>query len=140
MDRLNLKKIAYETLNAKRKEQYLFQKISGVLADYGYTTIKLADDWQGADFIAQHVDGKSFLKIQLKSRFSINRKYEKKDLYIAFPLKKEWYIFPHDEIVQALKEQKIYTESASWGKGGYSVSDVSNKAVLKLLQPYKVIA
>lgn len=140
MDRLNLKKITYETLNAKRKEQYLFQKISGVLADYGYTTIKLADDWQGADFIAQHVDGKNFLKIQLKSRFSINKKYEDKDLYIAFPLKKEWYIFPHDEMVLALKDQKIYTESASWGNGSYSVSDVSNKAVLKLLQPYKVMA
>jgi hypothetical protein len=35
-----------------------------VLADYGFLTMRLSDDWQGADFIAQHIDG-AFLKVQL---------------------------------------------------------------------------
>jgi hypothetical protein len=39
-----------------------------MLADYGFATIKPDDDWQSADFIAQHFDGSTFLKVQLKSR------------------------------------------------------------------------
>jgi hypothetical protein len=35
--------------------------VSAVLADYGFMTMRLRDDWQGADFIAQHVEGAKFL-------------------------------------------------------------------------------
>ena len=45
-------KIKYEDLNARQKETYNFQIVSALFADYGYTTIKLSDDWLGADFIA----------------------------------------------------------------------------------------
>jgi hypothetical protein len=47
--------IRYETLNARQKEIFNFQKLSATLADYGFNCIKLADDWGGADFIAFHV-------------------------------------------------------------------------------------
>lgn len=138
---MNLIKIDYKVLNARQKEQYLFQKLSAVLADYGYGTIKLSDDWQGADFIAQSMNGQSFLKVQLKGRFTIDKKYLEKDLYITFPLKNDWYVFPHDEIVKALEDRKIFTETPSWIDGGnYSVSEIGNKEVLSLLEPYKLSA
>lgn len=141
MDSLKLIKIKYEALNARQKEQYNFQKISAVLADYGYGTIKLSDDWQGADFIAQSMNGESFLKVQLKGRFTIDQKYADKDLHIAFPLKDAWYVFPHDEIVKALNDRKIYTETDSWLENkNYSVSEIANKEVLSLLEPYKLSA
>ena len=141
MDKMNLIKIDYKELNARQKEQYLFQKLSAVLADYGYGTIKLSDDWQGADFIAQSMNGQSFLKVQLKGRFTIDKKYLGKDLYIAFRLKSDWYVFPHDEIVTALEDRKIYTETVSWANSeNYSVSEVANKEVLGLLEPYKLSA
>lgn len=73
------KKIAYENLNARQKESYNFQKFSAVLADYGYITIKLSDDWHGADSIAQHLSGET-LKVQLKGRLSFYKKYQDKDL------------------------------------------------------------
>ena len=60
-----MKKILYKNLNAKQKETFNFQKVSAVLADYGYACIRLNDDWNGADFIAQHIDGLNYLKIQL---------------------------------------------------------------------------
>lgn len=44
------------------------------LADYGYNSVRLTDDWQGADFIAVHIDGESFLKVQLKGRFTVDKK------------------------------------------------------------------
>ncbi|SVD57416.1 uncharacterized protein METZ01_LOCUS410270, partial [marine metagenome] len=47
-------KINYRKLNARQKENYNYQKISSILAEYGFSTIRLSDDWQSADFIAQH--------------------------------------------------------------------------------------
>jgi hypothetical protein len=70
-----LRKIDPLRLNACQKENYNFQKISGLLADYGFTTIRLSDDWNGDDFLAQHADGKTLLRAQLKSRLGIYKKY-----------------------------------------------------------------
>jgi hypothetical protein len=64
------KKIKYSLLNARQKENYNFQKVSSVLADYGYTCIRLSDDWNGADFIATHTSKNEILRIQLKARFT----------------------------------------------------------------------
>jgi len=65
---LKLTKVDYSKLNARQKENYNFLKVSAVLADYGFMTMRLSDDWQGAAFTAQHIDGGTFLRVQLKSR------------------------------------------------------------------------
>ncbi len=78
---MKFKKIVYNKLNARQKETFNFQKISGVLADYGFNCIKLTDDWQGADFLAYHKDGINTLKVQLKSRLTIAKKYKKRFVY-----------------------------------------------------------
>ncbi|AOF82135.1 hypothetical protein BSY238_1960 [Methyloversatilis sp. RAC08] len=80
---MNRPLVQYASLNARQKKSYNFQKVSGVLADYGFTTIRLSDDWQGADFIAQHIDGQQFVKAQLKGRCTLAKKYMGKDLYIV---------------------------------------------------------
>ncbi len=143
MEPLSLTKISYKNLNARQKEQYLFQKLSAVLSEYGYATMKLIDDWEGADFIAQHCDGFRFLRVQLKSRFTIDSKYVGKELYIAFPLNlatNDWCVFPHDEIIGLLQAARIYTETESWKRfGAYSVAGVS-KQVLELLARYRLTA
>lgn len=81
---MKFEKIDYSNLNGRQKEIFNFQKVAGILADYGFNCIKLSDDWQGADFIAYHKDGNETLKVQLKSRITINKKYKDKDLYIIF--------------------------------------------------------
>jgi hypothetical protein len=48
---MNLKSIRYSDLNAKQKENYNCQKVSAVLADYGFVTLRLTDDWKSADRI-----------------------------------------------------------------------------------------
>ena len=67
-------KVQYNALKGKQKEIYNFQKVSAHLADYGYTTIKLDDDWMGADFIAIHFDGVKYLKVDLRLTKSISVK------------------------------------------------------------------
>ena len=58
---MKLTQIKYNDLNSRQRERYNFQKIAGLLADYGFSSIKLDDDWQGADFLAQHIDGFTFI-------------------------------------------------------------------------------
>jgi len=73
--------IKYSELNSRQKENFNFQKVSSKLADYGFNCMWLNDDWQGADFIACHIDGNTFLKIQLKGRLTIDKKYSKKNIF-----------------------------------------------------------
>jgi hypothetical protein len=131
---MKFKRIKYNTLNARQKESYNFQKVSSILADYGFTTIKLADDWQGADFLAQHMDGKQIIKIQLKGRLTVDKKYLKKDLLIAFPYESKWYLFHHDKVVKELVEWGLnYQNTDSWkSRGRYSWNSINEKIQSKM--------
>jgi hypothetical protein len=134
---MKLKRIAPANLSAKQKEAYHFQKVSAVLADYGYQTIKLSDDWCGADFVAQHLDG-TVLKVQLKGRLTVSKKYEKKDLWICFPSGDVWYIYPHDIILAALiKDKKNSIQNTYNAGGGYSFPSLS-KELSRLLSEYEI--
>lgn len=132
-----LKRFHYEKLNAREKEAFNFQKVSGVLADYGFLTIRLSNDWGGADFIAQHVDG-TFLKVQLKARLTFGKKYEGRDIHECFHDRGQWYLFPHDELLRQVLEETTIARTVSWSKrGGYSFPHLS-KTIRRLLDPYRL--
>ncbi len=117
--------IEYADLNSRQQESYNYQKLSSALADYGFVTIRLSDDWMGADLIARHVNGSDYLKIQLKGRLTIDRKYLGKDIWIAFPYKKSWFMVPHDDLVSYLGKATKICQSSSWmDKGGYSLGGI----------------
>ena len=133
---MNLEKISYSELNSRQKEIYNFQKAAALLADYGFNCLKLSDDWQGADFLAYHKDGDDTLRVQLKSRLHIAKKYLGKDLYMCFPLHQRWYLVAHDELVESIGRHTTYLTSESWiRKGDYS-SNGPNQELLAWLQPY----
>jgi hypothetical protein len=138
---MRLQHIDYKQLNSLQKERYNFHKIAAVLADYGYSSIKLDDDWQGADFIAQHIDGCNFLKIQLKARLSFYKKYIGRNIFIAFPFKNEWYLFDHDKLLTTFLETFAdkMAISASWTPedGFYTWNNLSGQ-IKKMLEPYKL--
>ena len=114
---MQLNRVNYKELNAKQKENYNFHKVAAALAEYGYNSMRLNDDWQGADFIA--VKGDEMLKIQLKGRFTVDEKYRGKDIYITFIEDDKIKMYKHDEAVNLLPEKTKNTES--WAKrGGYS--------------------
>jgi len=72
----------------------------------------------------------TFLKVQLKGRITIGKKYLKKNIYICFPNNKktEWYLVPHDKLVQELEKHNMWINSSSWIKGGnYSSISISAK-------------
>lgn len=117
---MNLKKIIYTELNSKQKENYNFHKVASALADYGYNSMRLNDDWQGADFIAVKED--DMLKIQLKGRFTIDKKYIGKDIFVSFLEEGKVKIYKHDDALKLIPENvkisKSWSEvgSYSWGK------------------------
>jgi len=134
---LKLHKIDYRKLNGRQQENYNFQKISGLLADYGFTTIRLSDDWNGADFLAQHVDGKTVLRIQLKGRLGIYKKYHQKKLWICFRdgfgESAKWYLYPHDKVLGYLLETTNIQRTASWRKrGGWSYPRLPQRVTMYL--------
>lgn len=131
-------KIEYKSLNSRQKENFNFQKLSGHLADYGYNCLRLSDDWNGADFIACHIDGIRFLKIQLKGRLTFQTKYCGKEIYVAFREAGVWYLYPHDEVMDLLTRNGYMTGSSAWDKdGGYSWPYVPGY-ISGLLKPYIV--
>ena len=130
-------KVNYKSLNAKRKEAYNFQKISGVLAEYGFLTIRLSDDWEGADFLALHISGET-LKVQLKGRLFFSKKYLEKDLWICFHEKGTWFLYHHDKVFERVKDLNIITDTASWNiKGEYHRGELSKK-LSELMKDYKL--
>jgi len=44
---------------------YIFHKVSAKLADYGFISMYLNKDWEGADFIAIDKDWNTSIKIQV---------------------------------------------------------------------------
>jgi hypothetical protein len=138
-EEVQLVRVDYSTLNSRQKENFNFQKVSAILADYGFVTLRLSDDWQGADFIAQHIDGVSFLKVQLKSRLTINKKYLGKDLWIAFNDGASWYLFPHDAVTEQILAATDIGTTASWmEQGGYSFPGIP-KQLFSVLAPHRIL-
>lgn len=119
LENTELNLIKYSDLSAKQKEIYNYHKLASILADYGFCCMKLDDDWNGADFLAIHKN--ITLKVQLKARLTIAKKYIGKDLYIAFPIKDnnmtEWCLIYHDKLLSIIKENSpSKLECESWNK------------------------
>lgn len=88
-------------------------------------------EWDaGVDFILlrerdeKHgYSGDLLLKVQLKSRWTVNRKYFGRDIWIAFPEDGEphgrrWFLMPHD--VMVAHGHMLHGKTASWHAGHYS--------------------
>ena len=123
---MKLRKVSYSELNSRQQEVFNFQKVASHLAEYGFNCIKLTDDWQGADFLAYHKDGNNTLKVQLKSRLAISKKFLGKSLFMAFPIKGAWHLVEHDRLVALVKKHTTWLTSESWKRRGNYTSASPN--------------
>lgn len=135
-----LEPVAYAALNSRQRENHNFQKVSAILADYGYVTLRLSDDWQGADFIAQHIDGQTFLRVQLKSRMGVARKYRHRGLWLCFPHAGHWYLCPHDSLLEYLLAERGIGHTTSWAGNGEYTQPAPGKKDLEFLSRYRLQA
>lgn len=89
----------------------------------------------GVDFILYRESDGALRKVQLKSRWTIDRKYMNRDIWVAFPIAGDWYLMPHDEMYKAGQADGII-ETASWKSGSYSRPRLS-AASISQCAPYK---
>ena len=76
--------------------------------------------------------------MQLKSRLGIARKYENKDIYMAFPFRESWYLIEHDVLVELIGKHTNWLDSLSWIDGG-GYSSLNPKAQLvSALESYRL--
>ena len=99
--------------------------------------LKLDDDWMGADFLAYHKDGTQTLRVQLKGRLMISKEYIGKDLYLCFPHEEDWYLVPHDTLVEIIGATTPWLDSLSWSKGAYSSARPSQRT-LEALADFRI--
>lgn len=135
---LDLARLSPGRMGTKALEIYNFQKLAALLADYGLESMRLVNDWKGADFIAYNANTNTTLSIQLKSTgISVCKKYENKDLYIAFTGNEgEWYLIDYDELETLVP--RSWFESETWqSKGSYYSRTISRKMQEKL-RPYRL--
>ena len=63
--------------------------------------------------------------VQQKSRVGIWKKYIRRNIWIAFPEGKLWYMYPHDELVEHCEAEGRWVGTRSWrDKGEYYCAKV----------------
>lgn len=84
----------------------------------------------GVDLILYNEATDDVLKVQLKSRWTIDTKYLGRGISIAFPDRDCWYLVPHDELV-GMADGYGFTARDSWTKpsGAYSYAPLSKRMV-----------
>lgn len=63
--------------------------------------------------------------VQAKGRVCIDQKYAGRKIEIAFSEDGQWYLYPHDDLVEFCKVARLWLHTPSWReKGGYSVKKI----------------
>lgn len=109
-------RVDYDDLNPRQQENFNCAKLAAVLVEYGFTALRLSDDWKGADLIAVHKDGEKDLKVQVKGRLTFEQKYLSKGLWIAFRENEDWYLYEHDVLFELVR--KRIEDSVAWREQG----------------------
>lgn len=94
--------------------------------DLGYNAFLPVYDG-GVDFILYNEETGDLKKVQLKGRWMIDRKYVDRDIWIAFHDRGNWYLCPHDTLVEHGTTYG-FTAQASWtAKNAYSYAPLSKR-------------
>lgn len=112
----------------------LSSKAIELMNTHELTAELMARDWSvylpvyddGIDLLATRGDATEIIRVQLKSRWSIDRKYVGRPIEIAFKDSGVWYLAPHAEMVSA-GEAEGYCARTSWTgeKGLWNVKTMS---------------
>ena len=121
-----MRKLDYlRDLNAKQKETRNSYHLMAKLADCGFESHRLHNDYQGADIIAVDPTGET-LRIQLKGGVMVSKAYIGKGLLIAFPSttgSEDFIMVDHDALVARWMNGNT---SVSWvERGMYSANEPS---------------
>ncbi len=119
-----------------RREVILRNTLSSALLDLRYNVFLPVFD-EGVDLIAHREEDQDVKIVQQKSRWTINKKYAGRNIWIAFPDDDTWYLVPHDDMLN-WPEVQNYLRTASWRDNGiYHVARPSRALRLRL-EPFSL--
>ena len=88
----------------------------------------------GVDFILYNEHTGDVRKVQLKGRWTIEKKYLNRDIWIAFHNNGRWYLAPHDEMASMAVDYG-FTATSSWISGGaYSCPRLSKQMLNDMIK------
>ena len=91
----------------------------------------------GVDFILFNEEKNVVRKVQLKGRWTIDKKYIGRDIWMAFPIDGRWYLMPHDLMLQHAEADGQTLQSASWIDGGAYSKPKPSAATIANCAPYR---
>ena len=100
----------------------------------GWMVYRPEADVGGIDLVIIDLTTDVLRKIQLKSRWTIDKKYTEKSIWIAFPDKNVWYVAPHDDMVSYAQEFGHLSTSSWIDKGGYNMPGMSAALTARMAQ------
>ncbi len=103
-----------------------------VAFEQGYVSYLPVVD-EGIDLILYREKPWDLKMVQLKGRWTINKKYINRDIWIAFPQGTTWYLAPHDMLIP-MRPGALLT--AAWIKGGEYSSGRLSKRLLAAMKRY----
>ena len=119
-----------------RREVILRNELSSALLKIGYNVFIPVFD-EGVDLIAHRERDGDIKIIQQKSRWTIDRKYRDRNIWIAFPNDGAWYLIRHDTML-TWPEVQNFLKTSSWQtRGIYNVAKPS-KALRSRFQHYSL--
>ena len=102
-----------------------------VLAANGFNCSGLC----GIRFAATHESG-STIEVELRPRALI--KSDNLDLYMCFPVRGQWYLLPHDTLVEIAGETTSWLETYSWRVVGEYNSKNPSRRMVERLEEYRI--
>jgi hypothetical protein len=82
----------------------------------------------------------NYIKVIIKKRLTIDKKYLNKDFYILFNQRKNIYLYPHDKVVKYIlsEPQSNVGNTTSWKKRGLYHWPKFPKRYFAFLKQYKL--
>ena len=78
------------------------------------------------------------IPVRLKTRLTVEKKYENRGLWIAFPVNEDWYLLKHDELRDIVGERTPALENEVWRRDGRLSWPSPTKALLEGIEPYRI--
>ena len=104
-----------------------------VLAANGFNCSGL----RGIRFAATHETG-STVEVELRPRTHIKSDNMYMDLFMCFPVRGEWYLLPHDRLVEIAGETTSWLETYSWRVAGEYNSENPSGLMMHRLEEYRI--
>ena len=110
-----------------------FRDARMVLAANGFNCSGL----RGIRFSATREDG-SAIAVELRTRVHIKRDNMHANLSVCFPIREEWYLLPHDSLVEIAGETTVWLETHSWRVVGEYNSANPSRTMIRRLEEFKI--